>query len=67
MKSELIDRINFLAKKSREEGLTDAEKAEQAKLRQEYVAGFRQGFMNTMENVYIVDKDGNEKKIEKKK
>ncbi len=67
MKSELIDRINFLARKSREEGLTDAEKAEQAKLRQEYVKGFRQGFMNTMENVYIVDKDGNEKKVEKKK
>ena len=67
MKSELIDRINFLAKKSREEGLSDAEKAEQAKLRQEYIAGFRQGFMNTMENVYVLDKDGNEKKIEKKK
>ncbi len=67
MKSELIDRINFLAKKSREEGLTEEEKAEQAKLRQEYIAGFRQGFMNTMENVYIMDKDGNEKKIEKKK
>ncbi len=67
MKSELIDRINFLARKSREEGLTEAEKTEQAKLRQEYVKGFRQGFMNTMENVYIVDKDGNEKKVEKKK
>ncbi len=67
MKSELIERINFLARKSREEGLSDAEKAEQAKLRQQYVAGFRQGFMNTMENVYIVDEQGNEKKIEKKK
>ncbi len=67
MKSELIERINFLARKSREEGLTEAEKAEQAKLRQEYIAGFRQGFMNTMENVYIVDDKGNEKKIEKKK
>ncbi len=67
MKSELIDRINFLAKKSREEGLTEAEKAEQAKLRQEYIAGFRQGFMNTMENVYVVDEKGDEKKIEKKK
>ncbi len=67
MKSELIDRINFLARKSKDEGLTEAEKAEQAKLRQEYVKGFRQGFVNTMENVYIVDKDGNEKKIEKKK
>ena len=67
MNQELIDRINFLAKKSREEGLNEVEKAEQAKLRQEYIAAFRQGFMNTMENVYVVDKDGKEKKIEKKK
>ncbi len=67
MKSELIEKINFLAKKSREEGLSEAEKAEQAKLRQEYIAGFRQGFVNTMDNVYIVDKDGNEKKVERKK
>ena len=58
MKQELIDRINFLAKKSREEGLNEVEKAEQAKLRQEYIAAFRQGFMNTMENVYVVDKEG---------
>ncbi len=67
MKSELIDRINFLAKKSREQGLTEVEKEEQARLRQEYIAGFRRGFVNTMDNVYILDKDGNEKKVERKK
>ncbi|MBR5155924.1 MAG: DUF896 domain-containing protein [Clostridia bacterium] len=67
MKPELIDRINFLAKKSRSEGLTEAEKAEQSKLRQEYIKGFRQGLLNTLENVYIVDEDGQKKKIEKKK
>ena len=32
-----IDRINFLAKKQRDEGLTEEEKAEQAKLRKEYI------------------------------
>jgi len=63
---ELIKRINELAKKSREEGLTDEEKAEQTQLRQKYIQAFRQGFMNTMEGVYIVDKDGNEKKVERK-
>lgn len=63
---ELLSRINELARKSRTEGLTDAEKAEQAELRQQYIKGFRQGFENTMNNVYIMDKDGNKKKVEKK-
>ena len=65
MKSELIDRINELYHKSKTVGLTDDEKAEQDKLRKQYVAGFRQGMQNTLENVYIVDEKGNEKKIEK--
>ena len=63
---ELIKRINELAKKSREEGLTEEEQSEQTTLRQKYIQAFRQGFMNTMEGVYIVDKDGNEKKVERK-
>ncbi len=67
MKSELIDRINALYHKSKTVGLTDEEKAEQDKLRKQYVAGFRQGMQNTLENVYIVDENGNEKKIEKKR
>ena len=66
MKSELIDRINALYHKSKTLGLTDEEKAEQDKLRKQYVAGFRQGMQNTLENVYVVDEKGNEKKIEKK-
>ncbi len=64
---ELIRRINVLARKSREEGLTDAEKEEQAELRQKYIKAFRQGMENTMEGVYIIDKDGNKVKVEKKK
>ncbi len=63
---ELVKRINALAKKSREEGLTDAEKEEQAELRQRYVKAFRQGLENTMQSVYIVDEKGNKRKIEKK-
>ena len=38
---KLIKRINELAKKSKEQGLTEEEKAEQAKLRQEYIKKFR--------------------------
>ena len=64
---KLIARINELAKKSREEGLSEAELAEQAKLRKEYIAKFRQGMENALSNVYIVDEKGNKKKVEKKK
>ena len=64
---KLISRINELAKKSREEGLSEAELAEQAKLRKEYIAKFRQGMENALSNVYIIDENGNKKKVEKKK
>lgn len=64
---KLIERINELARKSRGEGLSEAERTEQAELRQKYIQAFRQGFANTMENVYIMDEQGNKKKVEKKK
>ncbi len=64
---ELIKRINELYAKSKGEGLTDEEKSEQAQLRQRYIKAFRQGMTNTMENVYIVDENGNKKKVEKRK
>ena len=67
MTDELINRINFLSKKSKTEGLTEKEKEEQANLRKEYIRQFRQGMLNTLDNVYVLDKDGNKKKIEKKK
>lgn len=67
MTQELLKRINFLAKKAREEGLTEEEKAEQADLRAQYIKSFRQGLENTLSNVYIMDTKGNKKKVEKKK
>ncbi len=67
MTEELIKRINELAKKSRNEGLSSSEKEEQEKLRKEYIKMFRQGVENTMESVYIIDENGNKKKVEKKK
>lgn len=63
----IIERINFLYKKSKNEGLTAAEKEEQATLRQKYIQSFRLGMQNTLSNVYIVDKDGNKNRLEKKK
>ena len=38
---QMTDRINELYHKSQEEGLSDAEKAEQKELRQAYVANVR--------------------------
>ncbi len=63
---ELLKRINELARKSREQGLEDSEKAEQATLRQEYLKKFRQGMESTLGNVYIMDENGNKRKLEKK-
>ncbi len=63
----LLKRINELAKKSREQGLTDEEKSEQAELRQKYIKKFRQDMEKTLSNVYIVDENGNKKKVENKK
>lgn len=67
MTEEKIQRINFLAKKSREEGLTDEEKAEQAVLRREYIDSFKRSLVGQLENTYIVEADGTKKKIERKK
>jgi len=64
---KLVERINVLARKSRSEGLSDSEKEEQAALRKEYIAKFRQGMENALSNVYVVDGKGNKKKVEKKK
>ncbi len=63
MDDTLIKRINQLSRKSKAEGLTDEEKQEQAALRAQYIAEFRQGMMNTLDQVYIVDEKGNKKKL----
>ena len=66
MTEELIKRINELAKKSRNEGLNDEEKCEQQELRAQYIQEFRQGVKNTLSNVYVVDENGEEKKLKRK-
>ena len=55
MEKSKIDRINFLAKKSREEGLTEAEAAEQKELREEYLSAIRRNFRATLDSIEIVD------------
>ena len=65
MLQEKIERINFLAKKAKTEGLTEEEKAEQAQLRGEYIAEWREGVIQTLENTYVVDENG-KRKLKKK-
>ena len=49
MDKEKIDRINYLAHKSKTpEGLTEEEKAEQATLRKEYLAEWRRGMCSLL-------------------
>lgn len=54
----MITRINELYHKSQAEGLTAAEKEEQQKLRQEYVANVRANLRGQLDNISIVEKDG---------
>lgn len=58
MNEEKIARINELYRKSQNEGLTPAEKEEQAKLRQEYLQAIRKNLRSTLENVSILEADG---------
>lgn len=67
MEQSKIDRINFLARKSRTEELTPEEKEEQALLRREYIDSFKRSLVGQLENTYIVDEKGNKKKVERRK
>lgn len=63
MEKEKIERINYLARESRIRELTASEKEEQTALRNEYRAGFRRGLASQLDNIYIVDENGNKKKL----
>lgn len=60
LSKEKINRINTLANKAKTSGLTDAEAKEQTQLRQEYLQTFRSSMKNTLENVTVLDPDGND-------
>ncbi|WP_409323751.1 DUF896 domain-containing protein [Staphylococcus caprae] len=62
-----IDRINELAKKKKEKGLTEAEAKEQSKLRKQYLDSFRKGFKQQIENTKVIDPEGNDVTPEKLK
>ncbi len=64
---QMTARINELYHKSQAEGLTEAEKEEQKKLREAYVANVRANLRGQLDNISIVEKDGSITNLGEKK
>lgn len=61
---ETIARINALARKSRTaEGLTEEEKAEQARLRRKYVQAVKESLQGQLDHTTVVEPDGTRHKL----
>lgn len=65
MEKEKVDRINYLARESKVRELTAEEKAEQAALREEYIADFRRSFGGILDNTVIQRPDGSKEPLKK--
>ena len=65
--SARTDRINELARKSKAEGLTPEELAEQKLLREEYINEFRISMGMMLDNTVIQYPDGTRKSLKKDK
>jgi 5-formyltetrahydrofolate cyclo-ligase len=63
---ERIRRINELYHKSQAEGLTEDEKAEQARLRREYVDSVKNNLKAQLDNINIQQEDGTIENLGKK-
>ena len=66
MENRKLNRINELAKLSRERALTAEETIERDALRKEYLAEWRRGAEQVLENTYIVCPDGTKRKLTRK-
>ena len=64
--NEVIARINELAKKSKETGLTPEETAERDKLRRIYIDSVKASLTGQLDNTYIVHPDGSKTPLKKK-
>ena len=66
MDKKQIDRINELARKKKAEGLTEAEAAEQAALRQQYITEWRENTRAMLDGIVIQRPDGTTEPLKKK-
>lgn len=64
--SEVITRINVLAKKAKTEGLTPEETAERDKLRRIYIDSVKANLVGQLDSTYVLQPDGTKKKLERK-
>ena len=60
------DRISELTRISRDRELTEAEQEERKLLRAEYLQSWKESVIGTLDNTYLVDEDGNKRKLERK-
>lgn len=67
MEQSKLDRINYLARKSKAEGLTPEEAAEQAQLRAEYIRDFRASMRGILDNTVIERPDGSRESLRDKR
>jgi uncharacterized protein YnzC (UPF0291/DUF896 family) len=58
---ETVKRINELARKAKESGLTDAELDERNELRKKYIESFRSSMRNQLDNIKFVEDDEKKK------
>ena len=66
MENDKLNRINALARLAKERELTAEELSERDVLRKEYIAEWRRGAEQVLENTYIVGPDGKKRKLERK-
>ena len=66
MDKKKIRRINELARKKKAGGLTEAEAAEQAELRHEYLAEFRENMKAMLDSTIIQEPDGTRHALKQK-
>ena len=64
---EKVARINELARKAwTPEGLTEAEQAEQAALRREYVDAVKASLQSQLDHTTVIEPDGTKRKLKPK-
>ena len=66
MDPQKIERINELARKKKTAGLTEAELAEQAALRREYLDGYRENLKAMLDGIIVQEKDGSRHPLKRK-